>query len=131
VVDLWGGRWDFPIDLRNQLLDRSDALMATRKKKAKILQGFNDLDGWAIGAVQWRDPTLSTEPLTANDAANASVQDDIATKFTFGFWRRDSKGDYLVYSEICSVNGEVQFEQRTGILKELVQNAIDFRPDKE
>ncbi len=98
--------------------------MATRKKKKIADDG---LDGWAIGVLQWNDPTLFSDSISEEDAANVIVSDSIATKFTFGFWRRDSNGDYLVYSELCLVDGELQFDQSTIIPKALVQKAVDFR----
>ncbi len=97
--------------------------MTTKKKKKVLTEG---LSGWFTGVLQWHDPTLFTDPISEEDASNAVVSDSIATKFTFGLWRRDSNGDYLIYSELCLLDGDLQFDQSTIIPKALIQKATNF-----
>ena len=99
--------------------------MSTKRKKEVNQTVLSD---WTLGVIHWIDPTLDNEAEDADVAITVSVAEHLANQFTFGVWRRDDKGDYVIYSSICVIDDTLQFDQRTLIPKVLVQKALDFVP---
>ena len=100
--------------------------MATKRRK---LRDHTILNDWILGVIHWVDPTFTDEATDSEVATSVSVSEELANQFTFGLWKRDENGDYVIYSSVCLIDSTIQFDQRTLIPKSLVQRATDFQKE--